>query len=498
RAIRQATGNASPLLTSPAVLAHRALLAVEDGDVVAADEALAALSAVEDDGTDARITSLRKLAALHRARLAADLATAHASDLVEGATPAHLPQGLDADVRVLVLADRGALRLFEGDHAGAREDLRSATDLATAGGLDSVRLYCTTLLAGAYLAANDDRAARAAAEDAICFSTRLGWQRTPTMAYSYALGGWASFQLLEPDTAADFAAIALDVIDTTIDVELEGAARAIAAIISFEDPLQRRVALGRLQRATAWLAERGGSPSLAAMLAPHELRMCLELGEWRLADRCVERAEKRLGHNGDVAVMQAQLTTARGRPGDAHRLLGPVLTGELTPLRSTATTAAWLLEALLATRADRNPAATEAMLAALDAANGTATLRPFMDAGAEVHLLLAGLVSRSGHLEGALHDALTGIKRVIRWQEAARAAQGDVPGSGGTRTARYLTDRELAFLRELPSMMTLAEIAETHGVSINTAKTHVRSIYTKLGASTRREAIGIGRALELL
>jgi signal transduction histidine kinase len=39
------------------------------------------------------------------------------------------------------------------------------------------------------------------------------------------LAGWTAFQVLHPEEAATWAAISLDVIDTTIDVEVEGAAR---------------------------------------------------------------------------------------------------------------------------------------------------------------------------------------------------------------------------------------------------------------------------------
>jgi len=47
-------------------------------------------------------------------------------------------------------------------------------------------------------------------------------------------------------------------------------------------------------------------------------------------------------------------------------------------------------------------------------------------------------------------------------------------------------------------MTTLGDIAEAPGVSVNTAKTHVRSTCNKSGAGTCGEAIGIGRAHELL
>jgi LuxR family maltose regulon positive regulatory protein len=61
-----------------------------------------------------------------------------------------------------------------------------------------------------------------------------------------------------------------------------------------------------------------------------------------------------------------------------------------------------------------------------------------------------------------------------------------------------LTDREAAVLRFLPTMMSNHEIAGELFVSVNTVKTHLRSVYRKLGAADRREAVTHARALELL
>ena len=52
-----------------------------------------------------------------------------------------------------------------------------------------------------------------------------------------------------------------------------------------------------------------------------------------------------------------------------------------------------------------------------------------------------------------------------------------------------LSQRELAVLGLLPSMLSLDEIATDLTVSVNTVKSHVRSIYTKLGVSSRRMAV---------
>ncbi|WP_345201458.1 AAA family ATPase [Fodinibacter luteus] len=492
----------APARGTAAVLVHRALLAVDDGDLVEADEALAELAAVPDDASDARLTSLRRAASLHRARLAADLAGARASGLVAAAGSSNLPPDLDPDVRLLVLADRGALRLFEGDDEGARRDLHRAAKLARTAGLASIQLYCKNLIAGAYVAQNDLVEGRRAAERAIAFATERGWGRSPTMAYAYVLAGWTSFQALHPQEAATWAATAIDVLDTTVDVEVEGSARSLEAIIAFDEPSERRAALGRLERVTAWRTERGGSPAITAAAAPHELRMCLGLGEWRLAEQAVVRAENRLGPGGDAAVLQAQLASARGRPSDARRLLEPVLRGGLEPRRATALTTAWLLDALLAARSDRTPAATESLLTALRVAAPTGVGRPFLDAGTEVHALLAGLRGRAGHVEPFLEQVLTGIDDVLAWQASpggagrGHGAEHEPPTSAPA--GGWLTERELVVLRDLPSMMTLGEVADAQGISLNTVKTHVRSIYAKLGVGTRREAIAAARALGLL
>jgi len=61
-----------------------------------------------------------------------------------------------------------------------------------------------------------------------------------------------------------------------------------------------------------------------------------------------------------------------------------------------------------------------------------------------------------------------------------------------------LSQREDAVLRFLPSRLTNKEIARECFMSVNTVKTHLKSIYAKLGASTRSEAIDEARRLNLL
>jgi len=75
---------------------------------------------------------------------------------------------------------------------------------------------------------------------------------------------------------------------------------------------------------------------------------------------------------------------------------------------------------------------------------------------------------------------------------------GRLPRGASQPTGTPLTESELAVLRFLPSHMTNQEIAESLFLSINTIKTHLSSVYRKLGVTSRRQAIAQGRRLDLL
>ena len=161
----------------------------------------------------------------------------------------------------------------------------------------------------------------------------------------------------------------------------------------------------------------------------------------------------------------------------------PPAAGRSTPARSSApcSTAsapallpytlvdAWLLEATLAVAADERPAARRALQSALAVAEPLDALRPF---------------SRPGPVSASCSPPA----RQFRTRGGLRAA--------GTRRGRrrndphtILSERELTVLGLLPSMLSLDEIATDLTVSVNTVKSHVRSIYTKLGVSSRRTAV---------
>jgi LuxR family maltose regulon positive regulatory protein len=61
-----------------------------------------------------------------------------------------------------------------------------------------------------------------------------------------------------------------------------------------------------------------------------------------------------------------------------------------------------------------------------------------------------------------------------------------------------LSEREHEVLTHLSQMLSTAEIATEMYLSVNTVKTHLRSIYRKLSAAHRSEAVRRARQLELI
>ena len=61
-----------------------------------------------------------------------------------------------------------------------------------------------------------------------------------------------------------------------------------------------------------------------------------------------------------------------------------------------------------------------------------------------------------------------------------------------------LSEREMEVLRHVSKLLSTDEVASEMYISVNTVKTHLRSIYRKLAATHRGEAVRRARQLELI
>ena len=84
-----------------------------------------------------------------------------------------------------------------------------------------------------------------------------------------------------------------------------------------------------------------------------------------------------------------------------------------------------------------------------------------------------------------------GMAAMITRLDAARKSLRE--SKNGELRIEYLTAREIDILRKLATPQSLSQIASELYVSPNTVKTHTLSLYRKLGARSRDEAVRIGR-----
>jgi LuxR family maltose regulon positive regulatory protein len=98
------------------------------------------------------------------------------------------------------------------------------------------------------------------------------------------------------------------------------------------------------------------------------------------------------------------------------------------------------------------------------------------------------------HSKELRNDAF--MEQLVRAAVEVRAVQPDATRSGRLLTG-HLTPAELRVLKLLPTS-TYPQIAATLFISCSTVKTHLRSVYHKLGAATRSEAIARAVGLGLL
>ncbi len=78
------------------------------------------------------------------------------------------------------------------------------------------------------------------------------------------------------------------------------------------------------------------------------------------------------------------------------------------------------------------------------------------------------------------------------------ATDRELAGVAEPRVTPVLSPREHEVLNELARGATYGDIAATLFVSENTVKTHVSSLYAKLSAGRRSEALAVARKMHLL
>ena len=188
-----------------------------------------------------------------------------------------------------------------------------------------------------------------------------------------------------------------------------------------------------------------------------------------------------VGGPGERAVAAARARTAEGDLVGAQAGVTAWLASDATATHPRTLVEVLVLAAAGADAREDHGAARRHLGDALDLADLRGIVAPLLDHRRAVSRLL------DRHLCDLADQKATAIRLLDRMRPNQR-----------DELVEPLTEREIEVLAHLPTLMSNAEIAEGLHVSVNTVKTHLKTLYRKLGVDGRRQAVVRGRELELI
>jgi LuxR family maltose regulon positive regulatory protein len=210
---------------------------------------------------------------------------------------------------------------------------------------------------------------------------------------------------------------------------------------------------------------------LAACIAVIEHTAALGLGHSERAREVLEWAEERIPGTGELCLLRAQGPAGISRFEAANDRLRPLHSGSATPVLEWTWLHVAILECSMAIRTGRRTMAGKILDEALLKADELGVIRPLAIAPQDVIDLLMERAGTHGPQEAL-------AQRLIALRPPADA-----------RRAPSLTPREREVLTLLPSHLSQDQMASELHLSVNTVKTHIRIIYSKLGAASRHDAV---------
>ena len=394
-----------------------------------------------------------------------------------------LPQD-ELSGRSIVALNLGMAQWYRGRMAEAEQALLEARRAGHGSGNEYVR-WTAVLFLGRIQTA---RGKSHQAAESYCQMIERGGQ-LPIVGLAYYDLGRLSYEWNELAAAADYLQRGLEIVRRGGSVEFEvGGYSALAFVRQAQG--DSAAAQDALNRADQLLENPGISPSTQLYNLASQVTVALGQGDLDAAARTVERFPKleEAGSFPDYLLLmlaQARVLLAQGRQAAAAAQLDAVYGMASRAGWQSIVTQTRALQALAASTPDE---ALAFLTQALNRAEPEGYVRTFVDMGEPMAALL-----REAAAQGVTPEFVSELLTAF-----------DVPRSLSPRyvptqpLVEPLSERELDVLQLLVEGRTYREVAQTLCVSVNTVKTHLSSIYGKLGVHNRREAAAKVKELHLL
>jgi LuxR family transcriptional regulator, maltose regulon positive regulatory protein len=473
-----------PLLVSAAVALSAGQDDASTATLEVAEGILEGLPA--DLETESRLAAVMiRLAASRRAGdLAAATAAAASAELLVDAMPGD-KLARHPEIGAYILSGRGAVELWSGHLDGAARIFDSGAAAAVVSGDEYEQADCLGHLAlTEALRGGLRRAATLAAQVAPAADADrqrpTAQHRNPAASVALAWVHLERNELRKAHGRLKQAHAALGVRPDKLVSAVACLAGAIAGLAEGRPKVAAEMVAGARR---GWLVP----PWLEQRLTLVESQACSAAGDVRAAFAAAERVRRDSAREAAVALARAWM--AAGDRNNARRALAPALAAP-AEMPDQAHLQACLVDARLSYDSGDRVRGRRSLQAALRLAEREQLRLPFAMQRAWLRLVLQRDPDLARAHRPLLEPGLIG-------PGLASAAPGGA-GQVAPVVIMPLSDREREVLRKVAGMLSTAEVASEMYISVNTVKSHLKSIYRKLEATHRREAVRRARQLELI